>query len=392
MALKQLMIQRQIDTKRGQLEVIGTSELEIETRSVDLEKSIDEAKTDEELAAVEEAITGIESEREVLLNSKTKLEQEIVKLEGELEQLNSKNESKEVRKVAEKIVIKENKNEERDALNAFIRSKGQVRAGIKVLDAEAIIPVGISYVPQTAIETVVDLSKLVTTTNVTTGSGNYPILKRATAKLASVAELVANPELAKPEFTDVAWAVETYRGAIPISQESIDDAAVDLVAIVSENANEQKINTTNYEIAAVLKTFGAKTIDSLDDLKAIINVDLDVAYTRNIVATQSFFQWLDTLKDLNGQYLLKSDITSPSGYTLLGSKIEIVNDTLFGIAGDELAFIGDLKRAILYANRQEISMRWVDSEIYGQYLQAGTRFDVKKADANAGYFVTYSAI
>lgn len=392
MALKQIMIQKQIDTKRGQLEAVSISELDIETRSTELERSIEEAKTDEELAVVEEFITGIESEREVLLTSKTKLEQEIATLEGELEQLNSKNESKEVRKVPEKIVIKENQNEERDALNAFIRSKGQVRAGIKVLDAEAIIPVDISYTPQKAVETVVDLSKLVTTTNVTTGSGNYPILKRATAKLSSVAELVANPELAKPEFTEIAWAVETYRGAIPISQESIDDAAVDLVSIVSENANEQKINTTNYEIAAVLKTFGAKTIDSLDDLKSIINVDLDVAYARNIVATQSFFQWLDTLKDLNGQYLLKQDITSPSGYTLLGSKIEVVSDTLFGLAGDELAFIGDLKRAILYANRKEISMRWVDSEIYGQYLQAGTRFDVKKADAKAGYFVTYTAV
>ena len=51
-------------------------------------------------------------------------------------------------------------------------------------------------------------------------------------------------------------------------------------------------------------------------------------------------------------------------------------------------FIGDIQRAVLFADRQELGLRWTDNEIYGQYLQAVVRFDVKKADAKAGYFVT----
>ena len=64
---------------------------------------------------------------------------------------------------------------------------------------------------------------------------------------------------------------------------------------------------------------------------------------------------------------------------------------MLGAAGEAHAFIGDLARAVLYANRKDIQVRWVDDNIYGQYLQAVVRFDTKAADTNAGYFVTYNA-
>ena len=66
------------------------------------------------------------------------------------------------------------------------------------------------------------------------------------------------------------------RGAIPISNESIQDSAVDLVGIVARHANEQKLNTTNYEIAASLKTFTAKTVAGVDDIKTILNVLMQI--------------------------------------------------------------------------------------------------------------------
>lgn len=64
------------------------------------------------------------------------------------------------------------------------------------------------------------------------------------------------------------WEVKTYRGAIPLSQESIDDADVDLVGIVAETIGQMKVNTTNDAIAKVLKTFEAKAgVKTLDDIK-----------------------------------------------------------------------------------------------------------------------------
>ena len=304
--------------------------------------------------------------------------------------------------------------EERNALNEYIRSKGEKREGVTLNEGEAVIPAemlnvraakddgivktdvsatiptSIEYNPQLEIKTVTDLKRFANIFQATTASGKYPILKKATARLNTVAELEANPALAKPEFEEVNWAVQTYRGAIPISNESIQDSAVDLVGIIARHANEQKLNTTNFAIANVLKSFTAAAMSDLDDLKKIINVSLDPAYNKSIVATQSFYNVLDTLKDGNGRYLLQDSIISPSGKTLLGMPVFVIEDSLFGEDGNTTAFIGDLNRATLFANREDITVRWVDHNIYGQYLQAATRFDVKKADAGAGYFVTYT--
>ncbi|MBD8048471.1 phage major capsid protein, partial [Clostridium faecium] len=288
----------------------------------------------------------------------------------------------------------ETENEEKRAFNAFLHQETRDGvSGITSPDVAPTIPESILYNPENEVKSVTDLAQLVTQFQATTASGKYPIVKRATARMNSVAELAKNPDLAKPQFEEVDWKVQTYRGAIPLSQESIDDSAIDLTSLVANNANEQKINTTNFAIAAVLKSFTAKTIagESVDDIKHILNVDLDPAYNKTIVASQSFYQYLDTLKDKNGQYLLHEPISDGSPRMLLGVPVTVVEDELLGAAGEAHAFIGDLARAVLYANRKDIQVRWVDDDIYGQYLQAVVRFDTKAADTKAGYFVTYNA-
>lgn len=288
----------------------------------------------------------------------------------------------------------ETEEEEKRAFSAYLHKETRDGvSGITSPDVAPTIPESILYNPENEVKSVTDLSKLVTQFQATTASGKYPVLKRATERMNSVAELAKNPALAKPEFEEVDWKVETYRGAIPLSQESIDDSAIDLTSLVANNANEQKINTTNFAIAAVLKAFTAKTVagESVDDIKHILNVDLDPAYNKSIIASQSFYQYLDTLKDKNGQYLLHEAINEGSPRTLLGVPVVVVEDELFGAAGEAHAFIGDLGRAVLYANRKDIQVRWVDNEVYGQYLQVVTRFDTKAADTKAGYFVTYNA-
>lgn len=303
--------------------------------------------------------------------------------------------------------------EQRDAINAYIRSKGEQTNGVafqgkevvipgtmlregsdpaKVTstNADPVIPVAVSYNPQRELETVVDLKQFTNVFKATTASGSYPVLKNTKDKLSSPAELEENPDLAEPDFNEVDWKVKTYRGAIPVSQEAIDDAAVDLIGIVNESAQRQKLNTTNAAIADVLKTFPAKTTATLDDVKKINNVELDAAYQRSFVASQSYYNWLDTLKDGNGRYLMQDSIISPTGKMFLGMPVFVVNDTLLGAEGEAHAFIGDINRAAIFADRSDITVRWLDSKIHGQYLQVATRFDTKQADKSAGFFLTQS--
>ena len=285
------------------------------------------------------------------------------------------------------------------AINNFIHSHGKViDAASQVTSTEAgvLIPEEIIYDPTAEVNSVVDLSTLVTKTPVTTPKGTYPILKRATDRFSSVAELAENPKLAEPEFDKVDWSVGTYRGAIPLSEEAIADSVVDLTSLVGQSINEKSVNTYNAMIAPVLQSFTAKatTTDTLvDSLKHILNVDLDPAYSRALVVTQSLFNTLDTLKDKNGRYLLhdaSDSITDGTAKgTILGVPVYVVGDMLLGsLAGDQKAFVGDLKRGVLFADRQQVTLAWEDSKIYGRYLGAAFRFGVEKADNNAGYFVT----
>ena len=302
----------------------------------------------------------------------------------------------------------------RDKVNAFLHSKGTVvneglrfegkdevlitmneavvptTDGVKKADTTKVTSEELVTTPIREVNTTVDLKQFTTIHPAQKGSGKYPILKKATSKMASVAELEKNPKLAKPEFEQVDWTVETYRGAIPVSQESVDDADVDLVSIVAEAAAQIKVNTTNAAIAEVLKTFTPKAVKNLDEIKGILNVDFDPAYDVAFVVSQSFYQFLDSLKDQNGRYLLQDSITAASGKVLLGKPVFVLSDTVLGNTGEAKAFVGDFKRAVLFADRQDLGLRWADNEIYGQYLQAVLRFDAVKADAKAGYFVTFT--
>ncbi|MGJ0166442.1 phage major capsid protein [Staphylococcus hominis] len=272
----------------------------------------------------------------------------------------------------------------------YIKSKGAKRDNVKSVDAQPLIPEDIKYVPEELPETVVDLKKFVNVQPVTTAAGSHPILNPAQETMIAVEELEKNPELARPKFTDIDYRVKTYRGQIPVSQESLDDSEANLAKIVAKNNERQAVNTTNKAIVDVMKTFEAVDTANLDDIKAIINVDIDPAYNLSLVVSQSFYQALDTLKDKNGQYLLKQDITSASGTTLFNRPVFIVKDELFGTKGDKKAFIGDLNYAIFFADRKQASVKWIENEIYGQVLATYMRFDVLKGVEEAGRFLTYT--
>jgi len=65
---------------------------------------------------------------------------------------------------------------------------------------------------------------------------------------------------------------------------------------------------------------------------------------------------------------------------------------LLGKAGDQLAFIGDLARAVTVFDRQQVSLSWADDKVWGQYLMGSLRYDVEITDANAGYFLTNTPV
>ena len=263
--------------------------------------------------------------------------------------------------------------------------------GVTTTTMEPTVPEEIIYDPSKEVNSVVDLSTLLTKTPVNTGSGTSPVVKRANYVFPTVEELKQNPNLGKPEFTNVNWKVQTHRGALAISNESIQDSAIDVSQLILDQMGDAKVNTYNAKISSILKAFNAadaNTDNLVDAYKYLINVGLDSAYHPVIVASQSMYNALDTLKDKNGQYIFHQDVTGASASTLLGIPVFKINDDLFGNNGEAHAFIGDMSRSIFFADRQKITLSWQYNEVYGQYLAAALRFDTVTADAKAGYFLT----
>lgn len=287
------------------------------------------------------------------------------------------------------VILDDKKTNETRSINQFIRTKGETRDGLTTVGAEAVIPIDRITKPEKQPETVVDLRQHVGRVPVTTGTGSYPILKANKNKMISVEELAKNPALANPEFTKVNYEIATYRGYIPVSQEALDDSDVDLGGLVAEHIQRQSLNTSNAAIAAKLQTATAVSVTGIDDLKDIVNVKIDPAYAIKFVASQSFFNELDKMKDNDGRYLLQQDVTVASGYKLLGRELVVMADDVIGTAaGDKVAFIGDPSLFAKYFDRQQASVRWVDNEVYGQLLAGFVRFDVEVADKAAGFYVT----
>lgn len=86
MALKALMLKRSIDKKKEELAELVRKDADFQTREADLEKSIEEANTQEEEQAVSEAIDAFEAEKAAHDAAKTTLTGEIEELERELQE------------------------------------------------------------------------------------------------------------------------------------------------------------------------------------------------------------------------------------------------------------------------------------------------------------------
>lgn len=388
MALRQLMLAKQIADKEKELEEIRGKDADFETREKELETSIEEANTEEERSVVDEEITKFTEEKEAHEERKSELETELGELRGkmkEYEKIPEKREKeKDMGKRSEEI------EEARSAINAFVKSKGQVReGGFKEADAGILIPVEI-LAPQEKPEDIVDLKNYVKNVSVNSASGKYPVIAKSGSKMSTVAELEQNPELSKPKISNIDYSIETRRGYIPISQEAIDDADYDVTGLIRDEINDQSRNARNTDIATVLKSATAKSVTGLDGLKDLVNKEIKKVYPVKFIISASLYAELDKLKDKNGRYLLQDSITSSSGKMLFGKEVIVLDDEMIAGAGELKGFVGDPKSFCAFFDRKQTSVEWVDNQIYGKLLAGIVRYDVKKTDADAGFYITYT--
>lgn len=293
-------------------------------------------------------------------------------------------------------VIDPQENTEIRSFENFIRSRGEVRDGITTDGAAAVIPEEVITPVFELKQSAWDLAQYVTVKQVSNGSGHYPIATNPqTAVLATKAELADIADVDANMFTDVKFDVETRAGKIALSNEVIEDSAIDIVSEVKGQMQKLVENTDNKHIADLLtgKDFVAVTAHTVDDLKKAFNVTLDPALNKMWLVNQSGFNYLDTLKDNEGRYLLQPNPTAPSGFTLLGAPVILVSDKLLANNADGSfpIILGDLAQAVALFRRNQVTAQWDRFDSYSEGLSVVVRNDYKIIDKTAALNISLSA-
>ena len=208
------------------------------------------------------------------------------------------------------------------------------------------------------------LISLVDVENVTTNKGQRTFKKRAQqtgfVKVAEGGKIGAG---VTPQFERLSYEIEKYAGYFPVTNELLSDSDANIVgALTAWIGNESRI-TRNKLILTALGTKEKTPIKTLDDIKKALNVTLGQAFkpTSRIVTNDDGLQWLDTLKNEKGEYLLQPSPADPMQLRLCAGAttipVTVVPNADLPTATDKIPFIiGDLKEAVKFFDRNQMSI------------------------------------
>lgn len=179
-------------------------------------------------------------------------------------------------------------------------------------------------------------------------------------------------EITAPQFERITYAIQDRAGFMPVSNDLISDSDANISAIVIEWLGRANVATGNAKILAIMaahKNKGERVAGKtaiaggIDGIKKIVNVTLGQAYKSGakIITNDDGLNYLDTLKDANGRYLLNPDPTDSAKLTLrCGTTVVPVKpipNVAFPSDGTKIPFvIGDLAQGIRKYDRQSMSL------------------------------------
>ena len=175
-------------------------------------------------------------------------------------------------------------------------------------------------------------------------SGSRTFLKRSAKKgFAKVGEGAKIGQTEAMAFEKVDYAIAKYAGYMPVTDELLADADATLVAAIVD-------------------------LKGYDGIKKAINVTLGQAFapTAHVVTNDDGLQWLDTLKDTQGRYLLSPDPANPMQMRLaIGARmvpVDVVPNSVLATSETKVPFIvGDLEAGVCLFDRQALSIKVSDT-------------------------------
>ena len=318
----------------------------------------------------------------------------------------------EEKQVDDEVKDKNNKKEI-DSVKEFANA---ARNGFKVnnkmnegtlLDGGYTVPEDILTRINTYRESKKSLKDLVTVEKVTTNKGQRTFKKRSQQTgFAKVGEGGKIGAKTTPQFERISYEIDKYAGYFPVTNELLADSDANITNTLVEWIGDESRVTANKLILETIKTFSEVELNGLDDIKKALNVTLGSAFksTSKIITNDDGLQYLDTLKDSDGKYLLQPNPANPMEMRLCAGAtivpIEVIPNDDMPTKENKVPFIiGDLKEGIIFWDREQMNIKMSDLAVIGDLnafeedltlFRAIEREDVTKRDAKAivnGYIV-----
>lgn len=277
----------------------------------------------------------------------------------------------------EKNIADKNEDEKEDAVSKFAKQIRNIAKGLNEgtpADGGYTVPEDISTMVEKRREAKASLIDLVSVETVSTNKGSRTFKKRSQqtgfTKVGEGGKITAN---STPQFERIDYVISKYAGYLPITNELLEDSDTNIVNIITEWLGDESRATRNKIILDLIKTQDEVELKGLDDIKKALNVSLGSAFkaTSVIVTNDDGLQYLDTLKDNEGKYLLQPNPTNPMEMRLSAGAttvpVVVIPNVDLATNENKIPFIiGDLKEGIRFFDRKQITINTSNVAAIGQ--------------------------
>lgn len=242
----------------------------------------------------------------------------------------------------------------------------EVRAGMQGgtdEDGGLLVPKDISTLINEMKRDLISLETYITVEPVSTRSGSRVIEKNADITgFTEITELTDLDDMDNPKFAPLSYLIKDRGGILPLSNSLLQDTDQNLMSYLARWIAKKSVVTRNQLVLALLNTKTKVPLASLDDIKHVLNVDLDPSISQGaiILTNQDGFHYLDTQKDSDGRDLLQPNPLNPTQKMFKGKPIVVMANRWLPSTGTttKLApvIIGDLKEAVVLFDRQQYSI------------------------------------
>lgn len=176
-----------------------------------------------------------------------------------------------------------------------------------------------------------------------------------------------------PQFGRLEYEIEKFAGYFPVTNELLEDSDENITGTIVAWIGGESRATANAQTLAEIAKKPVTELKDLDGIQEAIIVTLGAAYagTSKIVTNDDGLLYLSTLKDSNGNYLLRNPNNDPMKKVLavgaMSVPVEVIGNSVLksNIATAKKRgipfIIGDLKEGIKKFDRKQITIAASDT-------------------------------